>query len=80
MLADDWNIPSYILEGDIYLMIFLNNYKNRINMLKGISKGRAVTICANRKLQVDALKKALGLNYVRDSEDARNDNNIVILT
>ena len=44
-------------------------------MLNGIAKGRAVTTRANRKLQVDALKKALGLNHARDSDHTRDDNN-----
>ena len=75
MSADDWNIPSYILDRDNISNDYLNNYKNRINMLNGISKGKAVTTCTNRKLQVDVLKRALGLKHVRDSEDAHNDNN-----
>ena len=54
---------------------YLNSYKNQINLLNRIAKSRAVTTRANRKLQEDALKKALELNYVQDV-DARNDNNI----
>ena len=73
--ADDWIIPSYILDGDNISDNYLNSYKNRINMLNRIAKGRSVTTRVNRKLQVDALKKALWLNNVRYSEDARNDNN-----
>ena len=44
-------------------------------MLNGIAQCRAITTRANRKLQVDALKKALGLNHVRDSDDTRDNNN-----
>ena len=65
---DDWNIPNYILDGDTISDDYLNNYKNRIDMLNGIKKGRAITTRANRKLQVDALKKALGSNHVRNTD------------
>ena len=41
-------------------------------MLNGIAQGCAITTRANRKLQVNAIKKALGLNYVCDA-DARDD-------
>ena len=41
-------------------------------MLNGIAKGQAITTRANRKLQVDALKKALVLNHYQYS-DTRND-------
>ena len=41
-------------------------------MLNGIEKGFAVTTCGNRKLQVDAFKKVLGLSHVRDA-NARDD-------
>ena len=44
-------------------------------MLNGIEKGRAVTTCANRKLQVDMLKKALVLNHVLDADARENDFN-----
>ena len=43
-------------------------------MLNGIAKGRAVTTRANRKLQVDALKKALGLNHERDNDEFNSSN------
>ena len=66
MSADDWSIPNYILNGDNCSHNYLNHYKNRIDLLNGISKGRAVTTCANRKEQSDALKKALDLNHERD--------------
>ena len=66
MSKEDWDIPSYILDGDNCSDDYLSSYKNRIDMLNGIAKGRAVTTRANRKLQVDALKKALGLNHERD--------------
>ena len=69
MSDNDWDIPGYILEGDNCTDDYLNNYKNRINMLNGIAKGRAVTTRANRKLQVDALKKALGLNHKRNIDE-----------
>ena len=75
LTAEDWDIPNYILDGDDISDDYLNNYKNRIDMLNGIAKGRAVTTCANRKLQVDALEKALGLNHARNndsSSDARD--------
>ena len=38
-------------------------------MLNGIAKGRAVITRANKKLQVDALKKALGMNHEQDCAD-----------
>ena len=70
---EDWDIPPYILDSGEISDDYLNTYKNRINMLNGIAKGRAVTTRANRKLQVDALKKALGMDHERDRAD--NDNN-----
>ena len=54
---DDWNIPNYVLDGDNISDDYLNNYKNRIDMLNGIAKDRAVTKYTNRKLQVAALSR-----------------------
>ena len=72
MSVDAWSMPNYILDGGNCSGGYLNSYKNRINMLNEIAKERAVATCANRKLQVDALKLALGLNHVRDA-DVRDD-------
>ena len=44
-------------------------------MLNGIAEGQAVTTCTTRKLQVDALKKALGLNHVCDADACDDDLN-----
>ena len=44
---EDWDIPTYVLDGDNCSDDYLNNYKNRIDILIGIAKGRAVTTCAN---------------------------------
>ena len=57
MSADNWSIPNYILDGDNCSHDYLNHYKNRIDMLNGIAKGRAVTARANRKDQSSALRK-----------------------
>ena len=75
MSVDDWSIPSYILDGDNCSDDYLNNYKNRVSMLNGNAKGRAVTTHANLKLQVDVLKKALRLNHVCDADACDDDLN-----
>ena len=72
MTVDDWSIPNYILDGDNCSDDYSNNYKNRINILNGIAKGCAVTTRANRKLQVDTLKKVLGLNHVYNTDSSSN--------
>ena len=74
MLVDNWNIPNCILDWGKCSHDHLNHYKNRIDMLHGIAKGRAVSTRANRKEQVDALKKAPDLNHTRDIDD-KHDNN-----
>ena len=39
MSIEDWNIPTYVLDGDNCSDDYLNNYKDRIDMLNWIAKG-----------------------------------------
>ena len=49
LTAEDWDIPNYILDGDNISDDYLNNYRNRIDMINWIAKGRAVTTRADKK-------------------------------
>ena len=75
MTEDDWGIPNFVLDGIDAQNTDLDSYKGRLNLMNGLLKGRAVSTRANRKEQVDALKKALGLNHIRDADVAHDDKN-----
>ena len=77
MSVDDWNIPNYILDGEPCSHDYLNHYKYCIDLLNGTFKCCAVSTRKNRKEQVDALKKALGLNHKRDDKDLHDNNDFI---
>ena len=66
----DWNLPDFICDGiEEDITGSLESLEGRMKFLNHVFRGRNVTTRNQRKLQVEQLKKALGLVSTEFQDD-----------